>query len=182
MSRLAVVVPVVLLFVCRYSSAQGGCTPNPPTLSGVNFGASVHSNNVPRIQTDQPANVFQGSVGGFGVAPWTVFSASQVRDHGLWCQVRQAATGNAANNNIGDWYYPTPSGILALDHINNDSTPYQELKCDNQVGLVVDGDIVNNQGIVRCTTTIPGLSPVDMYQAVYNDSVFEQLHSRKYKL
>ena len=86
------------------------------------------------------------------MGPWAVFSASQVRDHGLWCQVQQAATGGKANNDIGDWYYPTPSGLLGLDNINNDSTPYQELKCDNQVGLVlvVDGDIVNNQGIVRC--------------------------------
>ena len=177
MSTLAVV--LVLLLVCRYSSAQGGCTPNPPTLSGVNNGASVHSNNVPRIRTDQAASFFRGSVGGFGVGPWTVFSESQVRNHGLWCQVQQAATGGVANNNIGDWYYPTPSGLLALDNINNDSTPYQELKCDNQVGLVVDGDIMNNQGIVRCTTTITGVSPVDIYQAVYKDNVYEQLRLRK---
>ena len=128
MNTLAVV--VVLLLVCRYSSAQGGCTPNPPTFSGVNSGASVHSNNVPRIRTDQSVTVFRGIVGGFGMGSWIVFSESQVRDHGLWCQVRQAATGGLANNDIGEWYYPTPSGLLALDNINNDGTPYQELKCD----------------------------------------------------
>ena len=178
MSTLAVV--VVLLLVCRYSSAQpGSCTPNPPILSGVNIGAFVHSNNVPRIRTDQAPTLFRGSVGGFGAGRWTVFSESQVRNHGLWCQVQQAATGGVANNNIGDWYYPTPSGLLALDNMVNDGTPYQELKCDNQVGLVVDGDIVNNQGIVRCTTTITGLSPVDVYMAVYKDNVYEQLRSRK---
>ena len=115
------------------------------------------------------------------MAPWVVFSETQVRQHGLWCQVRQAATGGVANNNIGDWYYPTPSGLLALDNMLDDGTPYQELKCDNQVGLLVDGDIMNNQGIVRCTTTIvfTGLSPVDIYVAVYKDTVFEQLRSRK---
>ena len=112
------------------------------------------------------------------MSPWTVFRESRVRDHGLWCQVQQAATGNAANNDIGEWFYPAmPSGLLPLNNLNtNDSTPYQELKCDNQVGLVlvVDGDIVNNQGIVRCTTTITGLSPVDVYMAVYKDNVYEQ--------
>ena len=119
------------------------------------------------------------------MGPWAVFSESQVRDHGLWCQVRQAATGGVSNNDIGEWYYPTPSGLLALNNCNvvNDGTPYQELKCDNQVGLVVDGDIMNNQGIVRCTTTVmfTGLSPVDIYVAVYKDTVFEQLRSRKLK-
>ena len=84
------------------------------------------------------------------------------------------------DNNIGDWYYPTPSGLLALDNINNDSTPYQELKCDNQVGLVVDGEIVNNQGIVRCTTNITGLTTDVNYMAVYKDNVFELLRTSKY--
>ena len=85
-----------------------------------------------------------------------------------------------ADSNIGDWYYPTPSGLLALDNINNDGTPYQELKCDNQVGLVVDGEIVNNQGIVRCTTNITGLTTDVNYMAVYKDNVFELLRTSKY--
>ena len=70
------------------------------------------------------------------MGPWVVFSESQVRDHGLWCQVRQAATGGMANNNIREWYYPTNGGLTPLDNMVNDSTPYQELKCDNQNGLV----------------------------------------------
>ena len=113
------------------------------------------------------------------MGPWVVFSESQVRRHGLWCQVRQAATGGVANDDIGDWYYPTTSGLAELNNISNDGTPYQELKCDNQVGLVVDGDIMSHQGIVRCTTTIYGLSPVDIYLAVYKDNVFQQLRPRK---
>ena len=65
-------------------------------------------------------------------------------------------------------------GLTPLNNVASDGTPYQELKCDNQVGLVVDGDIMNNQGIVWCTTTITGLSPVDIYLGVYKDAVFEQ--------
>ena len=178
----ALVVVVVLLLVCRDSSAQI-CSPPPPNTLISSTGA-LQTGNVPVVRTDRPATEFRGNVGGHGIpGPWVVFSESQVRDHGLWCQVRQAATGGVSNNDIGEWYYPTPSGLLALNNCNvvNDSTPYQELKCDNQVGLVVDGDIMNNQGIVRCTTTVtfPGLSPVDIYVAVYNDTVFEQLRSRK---
>ena len=176
MSVLFVV--AMLLLVCRDSSAQG-CTPAPPSTLMNSTGALQPGSNVPVVPTYGEASLFRGSIGGYFVSPWAVFSESQVRDHGLWCQVRQAATGGMANNDIGDWYYPTPSGLLALKNINNDSTPYQELKCDNQVGLVVDGDIINNQGIVRCTTTITGVSPVDIYMAVYKDTVFEQLRSRK---
>ena len=179
MSVLFVV--AVLLLVCRDSSAQG-CTPAPPSTLMNSTGALQPGSNVPVVPTYGEASLFRGSIGGYFVSPWAVFSESQVRDHGLWCQVRQVATGGVANNNIGDWYYPAASsGLLALDNINNDSTPYQELKCDNQVGLVVDGDIMNNQGIVRCTTTVtfPGLSPVHIYLAVYKDNVFEQLRSRK---
>ena len=176
----ALVVVVVLLLVCRDSSAQG-CTPAPPDTLISSNGALQSGSNVPFVRTDMPATVFRGSVGGHGMGPWVVFSESQVRQHGLWCQVRQAATGGVANNDIGEWYYPTNGGLTPLDNMVNDSTPYQELKCDNQVGLVVDGDIMNNQGIVRCTTTVtfPGLSPVHIYVAVYNDTVFEQLRSRK---
>ena len=88
-----------------------------------------------------------------------------------------------ADNNIGDWYYSTSSGLLALDNINDDGTPYQELKCDNQVGLVVDGDITNNQGIVRCTTTVTGLTSlagvsIDAnYLGVYEDSVITTMRN-----
>ena len=58
----------------------------------------------------------------------------------------------------------------------------QELKCENQVGqLVVDGEIVNNQGIVRCLTTITGLNTDVNYMAVYKNNVFELLHTNASK-
>ena len=152
---------VVLLLVCRYSSAQGGCTPTPPNtlISGGPFGA-LRNNNVPNIITSGgvPNTLFRPVVGPHTMDPWAVFSKTQVRQHGLWCQVQQSNTNNMADNNIGDWYYPTPSGFAGLNNVASDGTPYQELKCDNQVGLVVDGDIMNNQGIVRCTTSITGLT------------------------
>ena len=115
------------------------------------------------------------------MGPWIVFSESQVRDYGLWCQVRQAAILVAWQTMTleSEWYFPTNGDLTPLDNVVNDSTPYQELKCDNQVGLVVDGDIMNNQGIVRYTTTVTGLSPVNIYVAVYSDTVFEQLRSHK---
>ena len=67
-----------------------------------------------------------------------------------------------------------------LTNTTNDGTPYQSLKCANQIGLVVDSDVTNYQGIVRCTTTVPGLDTDSNYIAVYNDSVFEAL--REFKL
>ena len=179
----------VLLLVCRYSLAQGGCSPAPPNtlISGGPSGA-LRSNNVPNIQTNLPSNkVFLVLVGGQRAASWAVFSETQVRQHGLWCQVQEANTKNTTDNNIGDWYYPTPSGLLALDNMVNDSTPYQELKCNNQVGLVVDGDIMNNQGIVRCmhNTTITGLTTLtgvilrthSNYLGVYKDSVITTIRN-----
>ena len=176
--ELVLLTVVVLILVCRYSSAQGGCSPTPPNtlISGGSSGA-LRSNNVPNILTNLPPTIFRVVVGPQGTDPWSVFSETQVRQHGLWCQVQQSQTNNMADNNIGDWYYPTPSGLLALDNINNDGTPYQELKCDNQVGLVVDGDIVNNQGIVRCTTTITGVSIDSNYLGVYEDSVITTIRN-----
>ena len=74
------------------------------------------------------------------------------------------------------------SGLTELNNTNNDGTPYQELKCDNQVGLVVDGDIMNNQGIVRCTTTITGVSPTVNYLGVYEDSVITTIRNCEFNL
>ena len=181
-SALAAV--AVILLLCRYSSAQGGCSPAPPNTL-ISSGGSLRSNNVPNIITSGgvPSTLFRTVVGGHGTDPWAVFSETQVRQHGLWCQVQLSNTNNMADNNIGDWYYPTPSGLTELNNINNDGTPYQELKCDNQVGLVVDGDIMNNQGIVRCTTTITGLtsftgvSTDSNYLGVYEDSVITTIRN-----
>ena len=175
----------VLLLVRRYSLAQGGCSPAPlnTLISGGPSGV-LRSNNVPNILNNLPSNrIFLVVVGGQRAASWAVFSETQVRQHGLWCQVQESNTNNMADNNIGDWYYPTPSGLLALDNITNDGTPYQELKCDNQVGLVVDGDIMNNQGIVRCTTNITGLTTLtglsidSNYLGVYEDSVITTIRN-----
>ena len=173
----------MLLNLCRYSSADNpsGCSPAPPNntlISGGPTGA-LGNGNVPIIATT--STFFRPAVGGQSTDPWAVFSEIQVRQHGLWCQVQISNT----DNNIGDWYYPTPSGLLALDNINNDGTPYQELKCDNQVGLVVDGDIMNNQGIVWCTTTITGLTSLSgvsinsNYFGVYEDSVIATIRNCK---
>ena len=177
-NKLALVSLAVLLHLCRYSSsAQGGCSPAPSN----NF-----SIDVPSIASDTAlTKLFRPVVGENSTQPWAVFSETQIRQHGLWCQVQQSNTNNMTDNNIGDWYYPTPSGLLALDNISNDGTPYQELKCDNQVGLVVDGDIMNNQGIVRCTTNITGLtsfyglSTDANYLGVYEDSVITTIRNCK---
>ena len=172
----------VLLFLCRYSSAQG-CSPAPPNTLISGPPGALGNGNVPNIVTLGASTFFRVAVGGHGTDPWSVFSETQIRQHGLWCQVKESQTNNMTDNNIGDWYYPTPSGLLALDNINNDGTPYQELKCDNQVGLVVDGDIMNNQGTVRCTTTITGLTSftgvsIDSnYFGVYEDSVITTIRN-----
>ena len=168
---------LLLLLVCWFSSAQdGGCSPDPPNTLFSSRPANLLSNNVPRILMDSvPDTTFRSLIGGYGTYTWVVFSESQVRQFGLWCQVRQVNTNNMPDSNIGDWYYPTSSGFTKL--ANTDGTPYQSLKCTNQIGLVVDGDVTNYQGIVRCTTTVPGLNTDSNYMAVYNDSVFEALRT-----
>ena len=174
----------VLMLVCWFSSAQddGGCSPGPPdTLisSNPDRPANLLSNNVPVILMDKVSDTtLRSLIGGYGFDPWAVFSAeSQVRQFGLWCQVRQVNTNNMPDSNIGDWYYPTSSGFTMLTNTTNDGTPYQSLKCTNQIGLVVDSDVTNYQGIVRCTTTVPGLNTDSNYMAVYKDSVFEALRT-----
>ena len=97
-----------------------------------------------------------------------MFSESQVRDHGLWCQVREENNGGMGSD-IGDWYYPpgaTPDGFTLA---TTSSLPYQSLECTNTIGL---GSLANNQGIVRCTNITSGLDRYVNYFAVYTDSVF----------
>ena len=173
---------VLLLLTCRYSSAQDGdCSPNPPNTLISSRPANLLNNNVPKILMDSPSDtIFRSLIGGYGTNTWAVFNESQVRQLGLWCQVRQVNTNNMTDSNIGDWYYPTASGgFTILTNTANDGTPYQSLKCTNQIGLVVDGDVTNYQGIVRCTTTVPGLNTDSNYMAVYTDSVFEALRTCK---
>ena len=105
-----------------------------------------------------------------------MFSETQIREHGLWCQVLPEDSIGIGDI-IGNWYYPpgdTPDGSILVPASDPSNTvPYQSLKCTNQIGLVVDGDVTNNQGIVRCTTTITGLNRQSNYFVVYSDSVFD---------
>ena len=170
---------LLLLIVCWFSSAQdGGCSPDPPNTLISSHPTNLLNNSVPRILMDSvPDTRFRPVIRGYGAASWTVFSESQVRQFGLWCQFRQVNTNNMPDSKIGDWYYPTSSGFTMLTNTTNDGTPYQSLKCTNQIGLVVDSDVTNYQGIVRCTTTVTGLNTDSNYMAVYKDSVFEALRT-----
>ena len=168
---------LLLLLVCSFStSAQdGGCSPDPPNTLMPSHPHHLLSNNVPKILADD--GIFRTVIGGYGYDPWAVLDESQVRQFGLWCQVNAEQMNVQDDSNIGDWYYPTSSGFTMLTNTINDGTPYQSLKCTNQIGLVVDSDVTNYQGIVRCTTTVPGLNTDSNYMAVYKDSVFEALRS-----
>ena len=77
----------------------------------------------------------RGVIGGHGVDWWVMFSESQVRDHGLWCQVREENNAGMGSD-IGDWYYPpgaTPDGFTLA---TTSSLPYQSLECTNTIGLL----------------------------------------------
>ena len=84
-------------------------------------------------------------------------ASSQVRDHGLWCQVREENNAGMGSD-IGDWYYPpgaTPDGFTLA---TTSSLPYQSLECTNT--------ILDCWGLVAWPTTrvlrdVPLLSPVD---------------------
>ena len=176
MSSNIKIVLSVLLLVCWFSSAQdGGCSPDPPNTLISSRPAGLQSDNVPKILAI--VRNFRLVIGGYGTDPWAVFSESQVRQFGLWCQVNAEQMNVQDNSNIGDWYYPTSSGFTMLTNTTNDGTPYQSLKCTNQIGLVVDSNLTNYQGIVRCTTTVPGLNTDSNYMAVYNDTVFEAMRT-----
>ena len=176
--RLTALTVVLLLLVCWSSAQDGGCSPDPPNTLMPSRPDNLLSNNVPMILAVD--GTFRPVIGGRGTDPWAVFIESQVRQFGLWCQVKQVNTNNMPDSNIGDWYYPTSSGFTMLTNTTNDGTPYQSLKCTNQIGLVVDSDVTNYQGIVRCTTTVPGLNTDSNYMAVYNDSVFEALRTGQF--
>ena len=168
-----VVAVAVLLLLCKYSSAQdgGGCSPSPPTnlLSSV----QLWGNKVPMILTDGPKDILRPLIGGHGTDSWAMFSATQVRQHGLWCQVRPENNNATAVPHIGDWYYPTNDGYtLLLPNKTYNSTPYQSFKCNNQIGVVVDGDVTNYQGIMKCNTTVSNLIRDTNYIAVYDDNIF----------
>ena len=114
-------------------------------------------------------------VGGHFVTPFTLFRATQVRQHGLWCQVNSASNAGMGNN-IGDMFYSTGDGpdgftlVPTSDPSNN--VPYQQLKCTNQIGVIVDGDTTNFQGYLKFNTTIPSLDTNTHYWVMYSDTVF----------
>ena len=62
-------------------------------------------------------------------------------------------------SNIGDMFYSTGNGpdgftlVPTSDPSNN--VPYQQLKCTNQIGVVVDGDLTNFQGFFEVQLYYP---------------------------
>ena len=79
------------------------------------------------------------------------------------------------SGDIGDWYYSpgsTPDGLTLAPTEGSSSVPYQSLKCANEIGIVVDGDVTNYQGLVKCTTSVPNLTRYSATFAVYTDSVY----------
>ena len=119
--------------------------------------------------------VLRPQIGGRYASPWALFSSSQVYQHGLWCQVNSASNAGMGSN-IGDMFYPTgdgPDGFTVAPTSNLvNNVPYQQLKCTNQIGVIVDGDSTNNQGVVKCNTIIPNLNTVTNYWVVYHTNTF----------
>ena len=104
-----------------------------------------------------------------------MFSATQIQQHGLWCQVNTASNAEMGSN-IGDMFYSTgngPDGFTVVPSDPSNSVPYLQLKCTNQIGVVVDGSVTSNyEGFLKCTTTIPNLNINSHYWVVYSDAMF----------
>ena len=117
--------------------------------------------------------VFRLQIGGRAVTPWTLYDKTQMEEHGLWCQVN--STSNAGmGSNIGDMFYSTgnePDGFTVVPTSGTNNVPYQQFKCTNQIGVVVDGDTTNFQGFLKCNTTIPNLNTNTHYWVMYQQSV-----------
>ena len=121
-------------------------------------------------------SVLRSQVGGRYVSPWILFSATQIQQHGLWCQVNSASNAGMGSN-IGDMFYPSgngPNGFTVVPTSDpSNSAPYQQLKCTNQIGVVVDGNVTSNyEGFVKCNSTIPNLDINAHYWVVYSDAMF----------
>ena len=115
--------------------------------------------------------VLRPQVGSRFVVPWALLSSTQVYQHGLWCQVN--STSNAGiGSNIGDMFYPTGDGPDGFTVASASSTPFQQLKCTNQIGIIVVTNTSSHQGVVKCNTTIPNLDTDTHYWVVYLSSVF----------
>ena len=181
---------LAFLLVCTgthtVTAQQGGCN-NLSTTNGLITGSNngvipnnrafLSSKNTPFIIINLTfvVAVLRSQVAGNFVAPWSLFSATQVRQHGLWCQVNSASNAGMGSN-IGDMFYSTgdgPDGFTVVptsDPSNN--VPYQQLKCTNQIGVIVDGNTTYLQGFLKCNTTIPNLDINTHYWVMYSDSVF----------
>ena len=115
--------------------------------------------------------VLRPQVGGRYVAPWSLFSSGQVYRHGLWCQVNSTSNANMSSN-IGDMFYPTGDGPDGFTVASASSSPFRQLKCTNQIGIIVVTNTSSHQGIVKCNTTISNLDTDTNYWAVYLTDVF----------
>ena len=120
--------------------------------------------------------MLRSQVGGRFVATFALFSATQVYQHGLWCQISSSSNAGMGSN-IGDMFYPTGDGpdgftlVPTSDPSNN--VPYQQLKCTNQIGAIVDDtNTTNFHGYLKCNTTIPYLDTNTHYWVMYSDTVF----------
>ena len=179
---------LLLVCTCTHTPAQqGGCN-NLSTTNGLITGRN-RNGVIPIIRAPPRGKytifiikltfvvaVLRSQVGGNFVSPWSLFSATQVRQHGLWCQVNSASNAGMGSN-IGDMFYSTgdgPDGFTVVptsDPSNNVS--YQQLKCTNQIGVIVDGDTTYFQGFLKCNTTIPNLDINTHYWVMYSDTVFD---------
>ena len=124
---------------------------------------------------------FRLQVGGQSVTPWTLWSETDIRLHGLWCQVNSANNAGMGSD-IGDMFYPTgngPDGFTVVPTSGTNNVPYQQFKCTNQIGMVVDGDTANFQGVLKCSTTIPNLNTNTHYSVMYQQSVIS-IYSKLY--
>ena len=59
-----------------------------------------------QIKFNSFVSVLRSQVGGHFLSPWSLFSATQIQQHGLWCQVNSASNAGMGSN-IGDMFYPT---------------------------------------------------------------------------
>ena len=100
-----------------------------------------------------------------------------------WCQVGPSHTAGMGSN-VGNFFQTigneTPRYTLAPTRDTNNSVPYQQLKCTNQIGLVVDDDVTSNQDVISCITTIPNLNSSTNSWIVYSDDVYNNYNSESF--
>ena len=81
-------------------------------------------------------------------------------------------------SNIGDMFYSTGNGpddftvVPTSEPSNTNNIPFQQLKCTNQIGAIVDDDMINFQGFLKCNTTISNLDINTHYWVMYTDTLF----------